>query len=349
MLPGGSYPANYDEDTAIVRTRLQWGILIASLAVFFCVPLFTSPAWMGFINITLIYIVAVLGLNILTGYCGQISIAQAAFMAVGGYSSALLVTKLGFPFWIALPCAGIITGLVGLIFGLPSLRIRGFYLLLATLAAQFIIMSVIRRAEPLTGGMVGMRVPAPQLGGVVFDTDRSYYYVIAAVLLIMTFFSVNIIRSKAGRAFIAIRDSELSAEVMGINLYTYKLLAFFIGCFYAGVAGSLWAHYMRELGPEQFTLMNSIWFLGMMIVGGMGSTLGAYLGTIFIRGLEEATLIAGPALANAFPLLGRQITVAAAMIVFGLVIVVFLIFEPRGLAHRWEVLKSTYRMYPFSY
>ena len=349
MLPGGSYPTSYAEDTAIVRTRLQWGLLIAALALLFCLPLFVGRAWMFFVNVTMIYIIAVLGLNILTGCCGQISVAQAAFMAVGAYTSGILVTKMGVPFVVAVPCAGIMAGLIGIIFGLPSLRIHGFYLLLATLAAQFIIMWTIARAEPLTGGMPGMEVPALQLGGMVFDTDQSYYYIIAVTLVIMTFLASNVMRTKAGRAFIAIRDSDFSAEVMGINLHSYKLLAFFIGCFFAGVAGSLWAHYLGLINPEQFTLMQSIWFLGMMIIGGMGSTLGVYLGTISIRLLEEVTVIAGPSLAVAIPALGRQTTVALAMIAFGVVIVLFLIFEPRGLAHRWEVFKYTYRLYPFSY
>ena len=205
MLPCGTYPGSYQEDIAVVRTRLQWGLLIAGLALLFCLPLFTDLRWMSFINITMIYIIAVLGLNILTGYCGQISIGHAAFMAVGAYTSAILVTKLGFPFWVALPCAGIMAGLVGLIFGLPSLRVKGFYLVLATLAAQFIIMWVIMRIRFLTGGYAGIKVPRPELGGIVFDTDQSYFYIIAVLLVIMTFLAKNIVRTKVGRAFIAIR------------------------------------------------------------------------------------------------------------------------------------------------
>ena len=350
MLPCGTYPTNYEEDMAIVRTRLQWGLLGAGLVFLFCLPLFAGLHWLGFVNMTMIYIVAVLGLNILTGYCGQVSVGQAAFMGVGAYTSAILVAKLHLSFLIALPCAGIMTGLVGLIVGIPSLRVKGFYLLLATLAAQFIIMWVAIRLPHLTGGYAGLVVSRPKILGFSFETEQSYFYIIAIVMIIMTFFAKNIVRTRAGRAFVAIRDNDLAAQIMGIDLFRYKLVAFFIGCFFAGIAGSLFAHYMRFVNPEQFPLMTSVWFLGMIIVGGMGSTVGAFLGTIFIRLLEFFTMQIGPSL-NAFlpASTSMQIQGAAMLIVFGLVIVLFLIFEPRGLAHRWEVLKSTYRLYPFSY
>ena len=348
MLPTGTYNPNYDVDIAIVRTRLQWGLLIAFLALLFTVPLFAAPYILNWLILTFVAIIAVHGLNILTGYAGQISLGQAAFVAVGAYTSAILTAKLGFPFWVALPCAGLMAGVVGLFFGLPSLRVKGFYLVLATLGAQFIILYIIEHIT-ITGGTNGMHCPSASIGGLVFDTRSSYYYVAMLLTVLMTFFAKNLARTRVGRALVAVRDNDVAAEVLGVNVFYYKLTAFFIGCFYAGIAGSVWAHYFQAVHPEQFPLMNSIWYLGMLVVGGMGSTLGAILGVIFIKFLDELVSIGTPLLADALPLLGENLFAAFGTIVFGLIIILFLIFEPRGLAHRWEVSKASYRLWPFSY
>ena len=350
MRPCGTYDESYAEDMAIVRTRLQWIILVAGLVLLFSLPLFVGGRWLNLLNLIGISLIAVHGLNILTGYCGQMSLGQAAFMAVGAYTSGILTAKLGFSFWAALPCAALSAGIVGLIFGLPSLRVKGFYLAMATLAAQFIIPSLISNPlEGITGGVHSLIVPAPMVGDIACKSAQSMFYIIIPITVLMTFFAKNLVRTGVGRAFIAIRDNDLAAEVQGVNVFRYKLLAFFICSVYAGVAGSLWAHWMRAINPSHFTLMDSIWYAGMMIVGGMGSTAGAVFGVAFLRILDESTKVFVMWLTGIFPAWGSFLQAALGPIVYGLVIILFIVLEPRGLAHRWEMFKASYRLRPFAY
>ena len=348
-LPAGTYSFSYSRDMAIVRTRSQWGMAILFMIVLLSLPLFAGSYFLNLIIMIAINAVAVHGLSLLTGYCGQISIGHAAFVAIGAYTSAILVTNLGLPFWIALPLAGLVTGLVGMIFGLLSLRVKGFYLVMATLAAQFIVHFILM-LDPfgLTGGTFGVTAPAPKLGGIVFNSAQSFYYIAIGACILATFFAKNLARMDVGRAFTAIRDNDIAAEVMGINLYRNKLLAFFLGCYFAGIAGSLFVHYMGTVSPDRFTLLQSIWFLGMLIIGGLGSTSGVIFGVAFVQLLEELTVILSTSLGQAFPMLAMQ-AAAFCQIIFGLVVVLFLVFEPRGLAHRWQLLKASYRLWPFSY
>jgi branched-chain amino acid transport system permease protein len=293
-----------------------------------------------------IAVISVHGLNILTGYCGQISIGHVGFMAVGAYTSAILTAKFGLSFWMALPCAALAAGIAGLIFGLPSLKIKGFYLIMATIAAHFIIIWLIIQFQSITGGPDGLPVPKPRIGSFVFKSKSSYFYLVMAFATLSTLLAKNIIRTRSGRAFVAIRDNDLAAEVMGISLWSYKLQAFFIGCVYAGVAGALLVHYLGLASVDQFPFMDSVWYLGMLIVGGMGSTVGAIMGAISLKLLDELVTIVGPILSAA---VAAQAAASLALIVRGLVIIIFLIFEPRGLAHRWGMIKDYFRLWPFSY
>jgi branched-chain amino acid transport system permease protein len=293
-----------------------------------------------------IAIISVHGLNILTGYCGQISIGHVGFMAVGAYTSAILTAKLGWPFWLAFPSAALAAGIAGLIFGLPSLKIKGFYLIMATIAAHFIIIWLIIQFQSITGGPDGLPVPKPKIGSFVLKSKVSYFYLVMAFAALSTLVTRNIIRTRAGRAFVAIRDNDLAAEVMGISLWSYKLQAFFIGCVYAGVAGALLVHYYGLASVDQFPFMDSVWYLGMLIVGGMGSISGAIMGAISLKLLDELVTVAGPILSAA---VAAQAAASLALITRGLVIIIFLIFEPRGLAHRWGMIKDYFRLWPFSY
>jgi len=348
-LPSGTFNQSYAQDMAIIRTKAQWIILFAFLVFLFTCPLYFSDRILTILTIIGITVISVHGLNILTGYCGQISLGHAGFMAVGGYVSGILCAKLGWSFWAALPTAGLAAGIAGLIFGLPSLRIKGFYLIMATIAAHFIIIWVILQLYNVTGGADGLAVPRPEIGGFVFKSKASYFYLVMVIACLVTFLTKNIARTRAGRAFIAIRDNDLAAEVMGINLWAYKLLAFFIGCVFAGVAGSLLVHYIAFASVDQFPFMNSVWYLGMLIVGGMGSTAGAIFGAVSLKLLDELVTIAGPALAAIFPAIAAQAAASLSLIMRGLVIILFLIFEPRGLHHWWERIKAYYRLWPFSY
>jgi branched-chain amino acid transport system permease protein len=345
-LPSGIFNQSYADDMAIVRTKAQWVILLVFLVFLFSSPLYVSDRMLTIMTIMGITIISVHGLNILTGYCGQLSIGHVAFMAVGGYTSAVLCAKLGWSFWAALPCAALMAGMMGLLFGLPSLRVKGFYLIMATIAAHFIIIWVILQLRSITGGADGMSVPRVAIGSFIFKSKSSYFYLVMIIACLATFAAINIVRTRAGRAFIAIRDNELAAEVMGVNLWAYKLLAFFIGCVFAGVAGSLVVHYYAFASPTQFPFMDSVWYLGMLIVGGMGSTTGAILGTVSLKILDELVTIVGPILSA---VVAAQAAASLGLIMRGLILILFLIFEPRGLAHQWEKIKAYFKLWPFSY
>jgi branched-chain amino acid transport system permease protein len=348
-LPSGVFQESYAQDMAIFRTRTHWVFLLAFLVLLFTMPVYSSERIITMVTIMGITIISVLGLNILTGYCGQISLGHAGFMAVGGYVSAILTAKLGWPFWVALPCAGLGAGVAGIVFGLPSLKIKGFYLIMATVAAHFIIIWIILQFYGVTGGADGMSVSRPEIGGLVLKSKASYFYLVMIITCISVYFAKNIVRTRAGRAFIAIRDNDLAAEVMGVNLWAYKLMAFFIGCVYAGVSGALLVHYYAFTSTDIFPFMNSVWYLGMLIVGGMGSMTGVIFGVVSLKLLDELVTIFGPMLAAIFPAIAAQAAASLALIMRGLVIILFLIFEPRGLVHRWELVKAYYRRWPFSY
>jgi branched-chain amino acid transport system permease protein len=335
---------------AIVRTGTQWVLLVGLLAFVLTLPLYMSNYWLGVFNNIGITLIAALGLNLLVGYCGQLSIGHVGFIAVGAYTSAILVNSYHVPFIVALIAAGLVSGLIGALFGLPSVRVKGFYLAITTIAAQFIIMWVISHWD-ITGGFNGMSVPYASFFGYEFDSRTNQFYLIIIIAIIAVFVAKNISRTKLGRAFIAIRDNDLAAEVMGVNLLYYKSLAFFIGCFFAGIAGSLLAHTTYTLNPEQFTFTDSILYIGMIIIGGLGTTLGPILGVIVIILLKNAFLpnYLVPYLDRTFTGLPAGFTSGVAPMVFGIILVLFLVLEPRGIAHKWALFKAAYRLWPFSY
>jgi len=347
-LPSRTFNMTYEQDMAIFRTRLQWILLVGSIILGLCVPLFTGTYMLTIVITIIAMVIAALGIQILTGYCGQLSSGHAAFVAVGAYTSALLTVNTGMTFWLAVPIAGLTAGFIGLIVGLTSIRLQGFYLIISTLAAQFVIMYIISHWTVVTGGSFGMSAPPPELFGFVFNSTESYYYIAFVALLIATYVARNIVRTNVGRAFIAIRDNDLAAKVMGINITVYKLLAFFIGCTFAGVGGAIAAHARGVVTPDSYTLVESFWYLGYIIIGGLGTITGAFFGVIFIAILNNGLSALLGALSSIYTgaasLLGPLM-----LIIFGLAIVLFLMFEPRGLAHRWEIFKAYYRLWPFSH
>jgi branched-chain amino acid transport system permease protein len=365
IRPCGTYDVSYQQDMALVRTPRLKATVAVLAALFFSLPLLTHGGPLGLEVVPLpllgtlnrigIFIISVQGLNLLLGYTGQVSLGQSAFMAVGAYASTVLVTRVGVPFWFAAPLAALVAALVGLVFGLPSLRVKGFYLAMATLAAQFIIPWVIK--NPLgkwTGGATGLEVPAPRLGNWVLNTDHAMFYVIMISVVVAMLAAKNISRTRAGRAFIAIRDNDLAAELLGINLLGYKLRAFFLCALYAGFSGALMAHYTRSIAPDGFDLVDSIWQLGMLIVGGPGFALGPLFGVTLVRLLREFTIVITPTAREILPDLlpivdAASIDRALGPLFFGVALALFLVFEPRGLAHRWEVLKVSFRLRPFSH
>ncbi|MDD5486610.1 MAG: branched-chain amino acid ABC transporter permease [Dehalococcoidales bacterium] len=350
-LPAGIRNFSYAEDMAIFRTKTQWVLLLLLFILLVTVPLFVGNYWLSIFNIIAITIIGAMGLNLLTGYCGQLSIGHAGFIAVGAYTSAILTGTYEVPFLLGILGGGLMAGLTGILFGLPSLRVKGFYLAISTIAAQFIIMWVISQWGSMTGGFVGLRVPAAKILGFQFTSQLSKYYLILAICVITVFVAKNLARTRQGRAFVAVRDNDLAAQVMGINLFRYKLLAFFTGCFLAGISGALLAHcYYGFLNPEFFSFKESILYVGMIIIGGLGTTVGPIFGVVFIRLLERLlTLELVPFLESSITIFPSGWASGITPMLFGLVIVLFLIIEPRGLAHRWQVFKHSYRLWPFSY
>lgn len=468
--PAGVFDTRYEQDMAIDRTPRDKMWKNLAFFALLLLPLLSvsgplgigliGDQYIGLIARIAIFVIAVQGLNILVGYTGQISLGHAAFMAVGAYGSAVLARELGFSFWLALPASALLTGAIGLIFGLPSLRVKGFYLAMATLAAQFIIPWVLRYPlEDLTGGTRPLSVPAPIIGpfgayaedvlndetrllfqagdpyfvdvisvrftamagaypaieltdangdtvpggdvsmtliedeagrvvglsyiaskageytaaiiadeasaafsaivrrskALSFASNIAMYYIIVPLAVLLMFLARNIIRTRTGRAFISIRDNDLAAELLGINVFAYKLRAFFLSAVYAGTAGCLLAFERNSLSLDMFQLDISIEMLAMLIIGGAGFPLGAMFGVTFIRALQEAFIpMIRPGLTEILPVLlpfvdRVNITSAINPIVFGMALIVFLALEPRGIAHRWEVLKVAWKIRPYSY
>ncbi|MCB9454020.1 MAG: branched-chain amino acid ABC transporter permease [Anaerolineaceae bacterium] len=366
IRPSGIFDTTYAQDISINRTRGDKILANGLFIILLLLPLVSDAgplglsiipeALLGTINTIAILIIAVQGLNLLVGYTGQISLGHAAFMAVGAYSAAILGRELGMTFWLALPLSALITGVVGLIFGLPSLRVKGFYLAMATLAAQFIIPWILQYPlADITNGTRPLPVPIPELGPLTFSGDVEMYYIIVPLSVFLMLAARNIIRTRTGRAFISVRDNDLAAEQLGINVFWYKLQAFFLSALYAGVAGALFAYETNSLSLQQFQLSKSIEFLAMLIIGGAGFPLGAMFGTGFVILLQQNIIpLVAPWFRETLPQLlpfvdSVNIVAAVNPTLFGLVLITFLIIEPRGLAHRWEILKISWKLRPYSH
>ena len=348
----GVLRTTYAADMAVYQLPLARAGLAALLAaVFGAVPALASDYVLSVLNLVGIAAIGALGLNLLVGFAGQISLGQGGFMAVGAYTAALCALRLGAPFWIALPAAGLATAVVGCIFGIPSLRVKGLYLAIATLAAQFIIEWNLLHSGWLTGqGAQGALVIEPAtIGPWALESERRKYFLVMGLLLVATVVARNIARSYLGRAFVAIRDHDVAAETMGVDIFRYKLLAFAVSSCYAGVTGALWAYYTQVVSYEHFLISTSIDYLAMIIIGGLGSVPGSILGAAFIT-LMPALLRDGLEALKALGVSGSIGAFAYAReIIFGAVIVLFLVFEPEGLYRMWRRTKDYFRLWPFAY
>ncbi|AKH98862.1 amino acid/amide ABC transporter membrane protein 2, HAAT family [Hoeflea sp. IMCC20628] len=322
------------------RQGLYWNSTF--LALLLILPLVAPRYWIYFACIFGINVIATHGLNIMMGYTGLLSLGHAAFLGVGAYTTALLQIHLGLPVYITLPLAGLAAAVIGIGFGLPSLRIRGLYLVIATLAAQFILQFVFVHWESVTNGDVGLTVAPPEVLGMALNTEGRIYYLILFVAVCATLFAVNVIKSRVGRAFIAIRERDLTAEVLGVEIVWYKLVSFALGSFYAGVAGGLLVYFNHTVNPEQFGLMQSVFFLSAVIIGGMGSTLGAILGALFMTLMPEALSQVVLSTGDLFSIDTASFLVPLRETIFGFLMVAFLIFEPRGIAHIWARIRQNY-------
>lgn len=368
IRPAGDYDESYIRDMSIMRRPWQiyfsWTVvglifLLPFIGIWaeagyfgesFVLPSYYTP-WMSRLNRIAYSIVALQGLHILTGMTGQISLGQAAFMLVGGYISGLAMIHWGLPLPVTIPLAALGTGVIGLIFGIPSLRVKGFYLAMATLAAQFIIPWATRNLwkDYLGGTDSFISLPIPTLFGFEFDGSARFFIVSYVVLIITSVIVNNIKRTRLGRAFVSVRDNDLAAELLGVNLFQYKLRAFFLAAAFAGIAGALRAHTERGVGTEfNYNLDISVIFLGMLVIGGLGTNLGPFLGAIFVILLDDGSIWFGEELAHFFPEVAGALQTSFRPIVFGLALIGFLIFEPRGLSHRWYLFKASWRLRPFA-
>lgn len=380
IRPAGTFDTSYREDMSLERTggnRLRaYGLFLALLLL----PMLTREGPLGLnlippylistVNTIAIFVIAAQGLNILVGYTGQISLGHAAFMGVGAYSSALLAKGFAvpigetlfqvgpMPFWFALPLAAIFTGVIGLLFGLPSLRVKGFYLAMATLAAQFILPWIIEHPfGDLTKAPRPLQdIPSPSLGPITFSSEAGMFYIIVPLSVLLMLAARNILRTRTGRAFVSIRDNDLAAELLGINIFNYKLQSFFLSALYAGVAGALLAFEQNTLSIESFKLNTSIELLAMLVIGGAGFPQAALFGVAFVKLLTNVLIpsLGGPLFNQILPPLLPfidPVNIGSALppMLFGLSLVLFLIFEPRGLAYRWEILRIAWKIRPYSY
>jgi branched-chain amino acid transport system permease protein len=351
LRPCGNYKISYEDELNIFETDFGRLCLIIGLVILFgIIPFISSQYLLYIINTMGIYAIAAVGLNLLIGYTGQLSLGHGAFFGVGAYSAAILATRLNFPFWLALPSAGLMTAAIGMVFGLPSARLKHLYLCIATLAGQIIIEYIFVQWDSLTGGAEGIIIQDVSLFGLNLSNDRTFFFVVFVCFVAMVWVASNLIRTRFGRAFIAIRDNDRAAEGMGIPIFRYKLLSFSISSFYAGFAGALFVFYLMSVTPEPFNFELSIEFIAMIIIGGLGSIPGSIFGTAFIVILNEILSHATEYLMNLGGSAGLAITIAPLReFVFGLTIVLFIIFEPKGLAEVWRIIRSSFRLWPFSY
>ncbi len=345
----GIFHTDYRTELALRHTRAEYARLALVVGGLVAVPFLARPFWMTVINQIGVAAIGAIGLNILTGFTGQISLGQGGFLAVGAYTSGLLVARLGLPTPVAMLAAILVAALVGAFFGLPALRLKGLYLAIATLASQFIILYLVRN-DPLgiTGGVTALVVPQPELFGFALRGDFRWYWVIVALGVVAALAATNLFRTGLGRAFVAIRDQDIAAEVIGVDVWRYKLLAFAASSGFVGLAGALLAHYRSIVTWERFTLDVSILYLAMIIVGGLGSVAGSIYGAAFMIGVDAFIRQLGRTLRDTLPVVTRELP-AIQLGVFGLVIVLFLIFEPRGLARIWQRMKDYVRLWPFRY
>ena len=335
------FKTSYAQDLRLAKHggHVFWyGLLgVALLAA----PLFVAEYWLAQLTFALIYAIVGLGLMLLAGFTGQFSLGHAAFLGVGAYTQAVL-TGMGWPFMLSLACAAGLSAAVGVVVGLPALRVKGIYLGMATLSFGFIVEEVFARWESVTGGNAGKHLVPPEIWGFKFESTESFYFLCLVIAVVCTLAILNLLRSPTGRAFVAIRDSVISAQSMGIHLAHYKTLSFSLSAAFAGTGGALYAHKLQFISPDQFSILQSIDLLLMIVIGGLGSVHGAFLGAIFIISMPQVISLSKDWLPDA---IGQAPGLQA--VVYGVVLVAFVLFEPMGLYGRWLKMRTWLQMFPF--
>jgi branched-chain amino acid transport system permease protein len=335
------FKTDYAQDIKLAKHGGHVFWYSAMLLVLLAAPYIVAEYWLAQLTFVMIYAIAGLGLMLLAGFTGLFSLGHAAFLGVGAYTQAVL-TNAGVPFPFALMGAAALSAAVGFIVGLPALRVKGIYLGMATLSFGFIVEEVLARWESVTGGNAGKHIKAPNMFGWTLDSGNEFYYLCLVITVIATLAILNLLRAPTGRAFVAIRDSEISAQSMGIQLAYYKTLSFAISAALAGVAGALYAHKLQFISPEQFNILQSIDLLLMIVIGGLGSVHGAFLGAIFLITMPQVIALSKDYLPAA---IGQAPGLQG--LVYGVVLVAFVLFEPMGLYGRWLKIRTYLQLFPF--
>jgi branched-chain amino acid transport system permease protein len=342
---------SYKSDEAIFRTRYTNSWFLLFVVAVFAAPLFLNNFQIYFLSQLGVAVLGAMGLNILIGYTGLISLGHSAFIGVGAYTYALLIGRLHWPFYLGILGSGVVAAFMGMFIGIPALRIKGIYLAIATLAFSVIASYTFIQWESLTGGVNGIAITAPRLGNWVLSSNIFFYYLIIIVLFLGLWMAKNLFRSKYGRAMVAIRDNDISSEVIGIPVFRYKILSFVISSFYAGVTGALFAILMRNVNPYYFGLSHSIEYLAMVIVGGMGTVVGSILGASIMVFLPEL-LNSLVDILSKFAGSPAEIVILlspAKLMVLGFIIIFFIHVEPTGLAGIWRRIRDYFRIWPLPY
>ncbi len=349
----GVLKTSYEADMAFYPLPIaRWTVGIIAVLFFVVIPLSLHDYYLSIANLVWIAVIGAIGLNILVGYTGQVSIGHGAFMSVGAYTAANLATRLDSPWPVNLLAGGLMAAAVGAVVGIPSLRIKGLYLAIATLAGQLIIEWTINHVTFISGGVqASIEVPRPRLGAMVLSSQRDMYYFLLVFVVLAIVGAMNLVRSRVGRAFIAIRDQDIAAEIIGIDIFRYKLLAFAISSFYAGMTGVLYTYFLGIANYEQFQIGVSIDYLAMIIIGGLGSILGSIFGAIFVTLLPIVIRLSMEAFGGVF--LSQQTVLNLIpnlrLMMFGALIIFFLVVEPDGLNRLWRNIRSYFRIWPFAY
>ena len=342
----GVYHTTYRQDFALRHTKAEYFRLALLAAFVVALPFSLNQYWLSYVNLILLATIAAVGLNILTGYTGLVSLATAGFLGVGAYTTANLTSRLHWPIIPSVMAATLLAALIGALFGLPALRLKGLYLAISTFAAQVILSNRFRDWPFLTQGHFSISATTPSALG---RSDFKWYWLLLVVTGFVVWAGINLFRTGLGRAFIAIRDQDIAAEVMGVPVGRYKVLAFSIACGLAGLSGALQAHYRSIVTWENYEIDKSFIFVAMIIVGGLGSISGAVYGAAFMTWVPAYITRIGQSLQQSnFSFLIKKLP-AVQLTLFGLVLVVFLLFEPRGLARLWQRARDYFRIWPFRY
>lgn len=355
LLPSGTFHESYRSDHALWQWRTGFtrvALAAAAVALVALLPSYSSGYVLGVANVLGYTILSALGVQLLIGYCGQVTLGHAAFIAVGAYGTGIGILQYGLPYPVALAIGALLAGGWSVLFGLPSARTKGFYLIMTTMAAQFVTVDFViaQYVSQIGGRGVAFSLPPGtiRMGNLVVDTERETYYLMLILVALCTAGVINLFRTRVGRAWIAIRDNDIAAEALGVDIFKYKLLAFFVAGILGGIAGGFWVSANYGLTPEDYTLAWSLWLVGVILIGGVGSVHGVFFGAAFLTVILEVLKALVFTLADAYPMLNDRFLFIKEM-AFGLAIIGFLLYEPRGLAYRWQQIKTYFKLWPFGY